>query len=830
MRLNRRFLASGILASLLFLPGASAFDETPPAAEKKKFPANRLAKESSPYLLLHAHNPVDWYPWGPEAFEKAKQDNKPIFLSIGYSSCYWCHVMERLVFENETIAEMMNEHFVNVKVDREERPDVDDIYMTSLIVYYQLIRSPQGGGWPLSMFLTPEGKPFAGGTYFPPEDIDGRLGFPTVLTRVHELWTMKREEIESNAEVITGVVRKEMKPKLNLDPVALDESLVRSSVTSIEESYDPEQGGVDFNVGRPNGPKFPVPSKLRLLLDRARKTGDEKTTRIVLHSLEAIAMGGIRDHLGGGFHRYSTDRAWHVPHFEKMLYDQAQLVPLYLDAWQMTKRPLFRQAAVETLEYVLSEMTGAAGQFYSALDAETEGVEGKYYVWSKAEIEESLGEADAIAFAEVFGMNEPNPFEHGFVLHLPRSREESARNLGIADEELDRRIAGWREALLAVRAARPQPLLDDKAITSWNGLMIAAFAQGGKILNEPKYLAAAEHAADFLLTKLRGPDGELSRTYRNGTARLNAYLDDYAFAVDGLLHLYEATGRERWLSAARELTAKQHELFWDETAGGYYFTSHDHEELIVRTKNAFDAVIPSGNSVAALNLVRLARLTGDETYLDHTEQIFKVFAPVFSESPRGLSLMSLALADYLALRAAEKKTGRLEGEAHPESATLPVALQLEEQHKVKLQPYLNVDKLPPGSTCRIVLYVEIDAGWHINANPSQPEFYPPTVFRLKSEHGVKLKNVRYPKGKEFRLKGIDDVLLVYDGKIPIYAELDVPAEAAGKTDPISLELEYQACDDKNCLRKTTASVGGKVQVATRADESQPINERHFPKE
>ncbi|HSG70046.1 MAG TPA: thioredoxin domain-containing protein, partial [Planctomycetaceae bacterium] len=418
-----------------------------PAPQKRHEP-NRLARESSPYLLLHQHNPVDWYPWGQAAFEKAKTENKPIFLSIGYSSCYWCHVMERLVFENEEIAKYMNEHFVNVKVDREERPDVDDIYMTSLIVYFQLIGSPQGGGWPLSMFLTPEGQPFAGGSYFPPEDQGGRIGFPTVMERVHTLWTEKETDIRQNAKVVTDAVQRQMKPRLTLEETRLDLTLVELTVNSLKESYDSEYGGIDFRASQPNSPKFPVPAKLRLLLDRAIEANDEDARKIVLHTLTAIARGGIRDHLGGGFHRYSTDRQWLVPHFEKMLYDQGQLVSLYLDAWKLTQDPLFEDAARSTLDFVLAEMTDEAGGFYSALDAETETIEGKYYVWDPAELETSLGEEDYPLFAESFGLTQPNPFEHGYVLHLPRSVGESAKKLGIAEADLQSKIAPWKKQLL----------------------------------------------------------------------------------------------------------------------------------------------------------------------------------------------------------------------------------------------------------------------------------------------------------------------------------------------------------------------------------------------
>ncbi|HUG20324.1 MAG TPA: DUF255 domain-containing protein [Planctomycetaceae bacterium] len=799
-----------------------------PAPQKRHEP-NRLARESSPYLLLHQHNPVDWYPWGPEAFEKAKTENKPIFLSIGYSSCYWCHVMERLVFENEEIAKYMNEHFVNIKVDREERPDVDDIYMTSLIVYFQLIGSPQGGGWPLSMFMTPEGQPFAGGSYFPPEDQGGRLGFPTVMQRVHTLWTDKETDIRQNAKVVTDAVQRQMKPRLNLEETKLDLTLVELTVNSLKESYDSEYGGIDFRASQPNSPKFPVPAKLRLLLDRAIAANDEDARKIVLHTLTAIARGGIRDHLGGGFHRYSTDREWLVPHFEKMLYDQGQLVSLYLEAWKLTQDPLFEDAARSTLDFLLAEMTDEAGGFYSALDAETETIEGKYYVWDPTEIETSLGEDDYKLFAESFGLTQPNPFEHGYVLHLPRSVEESAKKLGISEAELQSKIAPWKKQLLTVRKQRKYPLLDDKVLTSWNGLTIRAFAEAGSILEEPLYTAAAEKAANFIRSEMTDDEGHLYRSWREGKSKLNAYLDDYAFLIEGMLALHNTTGDEKWLGAAEKLQQTQLELFWDKTGKGFYFTSHDHEELIARTKNSYDAVIPAGNSVSALNLIALTERTGKQEYRERAGELFGAFAGVYRDSPRGMSVLSLALTKYLETGDGVKQSSRVREPNFEE--LVPVAFQSDEEkkHLVKLVPYLDVDKLPAGNTCQIVVYVEIEKDWHINTNPASPDFFIPTVLKVKSDVDLKLKGVVYPAGKKFTIEGLDDPLMVYEGKIAIRGELDIPETAVGKKVQLDIELDYQACNDSTCKPKATISLGGKVPVANAGETIKKINSQHFPK-
>jgi uncharacterized protein YyaL (SSP411 family) len=818
-----------VVLGLILIAGSwlPASEKSEPA-EGNQHPANRLAKESSPYLLLHAHNPVDWYPWGPEAFAAAKKQNKPIFLSIGYSSCYWCHVMERLVFENEEIAAAMNENFINVKVDREERPDVDDIYMTSLIVYNQLIGSPAGGGWPLSMFLTPEGKPFAGGSYFPPEDTpDGRLGFPGVMERVVNLWAKQEDAIRQNADTVTRVVKQQMAPPLNLQEVTIEKEDIQKSVAALKESYDPEFGGIDFNAANPNAPKFPTPSKLSLLMRQAREANDEEAKQIVLDTLTHVARGGIRDHLGGGFHRYSTDRKWLVPHFEKMLYDQAQLASIYLEAWEMTEDPLFREAAVETLEFVLREMTGETGGFYSAIDAETDNVEGKYYVWEKDEIRELLGDDAYPAFAAAYGLGEPKPFEHGYVLHLPRPLAETARYLKLNEQELRAHLEPAKQKLLEKRSSRERPLLDDKVLVSWNGLMIRAFAEAGRILGEPRYTDAAVKAAEFIEREMTG-DNRLLRTARENEAKLNAYLDDYACYVAGLLALHETTGDKHWLTKARTWTDRQLELFWDETSKAFFFTSHDHEELIARSKNAYDAVLPSGNSLSALNLLALSGLTGEEEYRARAGELLKVFAPVYDQSPRSLSILSLALAEYFESAETEAGDGQ-QSAISPRHTLIPVAYQPgnADDHKLKFRPYLNTNKLVPGKTSLVAVVVDIEKGWHINSNPAA-EFFIPTVFKMKSDDGLKLKKVTYPKGKKLELEGIDEPLLVYEGRVILYAELEVPKSLAGKSIKVRMDLEYQACNDKKCLPKKTFGGDLTLPVAKEGEQVEPANEKYFP--
>ena len=424
-------------------PAKETIKETPKGGRK-----NRLAKESSPYLLLHATNPVDWFPWGPEAFERAKKEKKLIFLSIGYSSCHWCHVMERLVFSNEQIARSMNENFVCVKVDREERPDIDDIYMTALTVYFRLSGSDQSGGWPLSLFLTPEGKPLAGGTYFPPEDQGGRMGFPSVMNKIATMWRDQNEAMEKNADMITANVRRTMSAKVVLKEVPLTAELASTITSAIADTHDAKFGGFDFNPLRPNAPKFPVPSKLGLLLYQAQRDRNDPLRQKVTSTLDAMAAGGIRDHLAGGFHRYSTDRAWKVPHFEKMLYDNAQLADTYVEAFRQTNLPIYKTIAEEVCDFVLREMTDKRGGFFSALDADSEEVEGQSYVWSEKEIDKLLNPGEAEAFKLTYGLSEPSTFEPGFVLHQPKPLTDVAMQLKLEPEELERRLTSAKPRLL----------------------------------------------------------------------------------------------------------------------------------------------------------------------------------------------------------------------------------------------------------------------------------------------------------------------------------------------------------------------------------------------
>lgn len=828
------------LVSAALVEGEDATSsEADSQTEGKKHPANRLARETSPYLLLHSHNPVDWYPWGPEAFEKARKENKPIFLSIGYSSCFWCHVMERKVFMNETLAKYMNEHFVCIKVDREERPEIDDIYMTALMIYLQAAGSDQGGGWPLSMFLTPAGKPIAGGTYFPPETENGQRGFGDVMKIIDKAWTDDRKSVEENAEMFAREVGRNMKPRFGLENIPLERGLVDAAALAIRESADLTYGGVDFDLENPDTAKFPVPVKLGFLQFDVRRNGNKESEKVLDLTLEHIARGGIRDHLGGGFHRYSTDRQWLVPHFEKMLYDQAQLADLYLEAFRQTNNPEYRTATEETLNFVLRELRDKQGGFYSALDAETDGVEGQYYVWDNAEVEKLLDPEPATLFGTAYGLDEPKHFEHGYVLHRSQSWEQLAEAQKTSVTELQMRLAPLKKQLLEARSQRKPLLKDDKILTSWNGLMIRTLAKAGQDLKQPQYQRAAEEAAMFVLSHLRDDQGHLQRTYRAGQGKLNAYLDDYAFLIEGLLAIYDATKDQKWLNASQRLMDQQIEQFWDEKGDGFYFTAHHHEELIARIKQADDTVIPSGNSVSVRNLIRLASLTGDDKYRTLAEKTLKLFAPPLKERPRGMANMALALGEFLDHPNVAAARTQIPANPNPpksESQILQVAAESpapEEGQKreiVTAKAYLNVDKLPPGGTCEIVVFLDIEEGWHINTNPARPENLIPTKLTVASNTGVTLDKVSYPKGKPFQIEGFDEPAQVYEKQAVLRGRLTIPADVNGATsDSLEISIKYQPCNDQQCLAPKTAKLTGKVPIAPKGQAVKFINQNLFPK-
>lgn len=597
---------------------------------------NRLAAETSPYLRQHAHNPVDWYPWGPEALERARQLDRPIFLSIGYSACHWCHVMEHESFENDEVAKVLNEHFVSIKVDREERPDLDQIYMMAVQ------RMNQGqGGWPMSVFLTPDLQPFFGGTYYPPDDRYGRPGFRRLLLLLADAWRNRRTEVNDVAESAADFLRQAS--RLEREAGDLNDQLLRQAGRQLAQAFDSQYGGFG------QAPKFPHPMDLRLLLRIGKRFGDDDALHIVRHTLDQMAMGGIYDHVGGGFARYSTDQRWLVPHFEKMLYDNALLTPCYLEAYQVTSEPFYRAIAEETLNWVRQEMTSPEGPFFSTLDADSEGEEGKFYVWTEQELIEQLGAEDARIFSAVYGVEPEGNWEHGQnILHRRKTLAQSAKILGQREADLRALLDRGRHKLYEVRSRRVWPGRDEKVLTAWNGLMIAALAQAARVLDRPDYAATAARAADFLLTRMRGSDGRLLRTWSQGSEpKYNAYLEDYSFLADGLVSLYEATFDVRWIKAALELADVMIDQFWDVSEGGFFFTGKDHEALIARTKDPHDNATPSGNAMAVTALLRLVKFTGRQDLLDKAEATLRLYRGLLAAHPMAAGQMLVALDFYL---------------------------------------------------------------------------------------------------------------------------------------------------------------------------------------
>ena len=617
---------------------------------------NRLIDEKSPYLLQHAYNPVDWYPWGEEAFDRAQREDKPIFLSIGYSTCHWCHVMERESFENEEIAQLMNDLFVNIKVDREERPDVDRVYMTT-------VQALTGhGGWPLSVWLTPDLEPFFGGTYFPPGSQYGRPGFPEILRSIGQTWSDRPQQARQSGVRILQALQEQTKVESAPGATTFSDqretflTALDTGYSQFSRSYDAARGGFSQE------PKFPRPSTFNFLLRYWARSGKNGALDMTLDTLRKMWAGGMYDHLGGGFHRYSVDAYWRVPHFEKMLYDQAQLATSYLEACQITHEPFFAAVARDVLEYVLRDMTDPAGGFYSAEDADSatdparpdHKEEGAFYMWTQGEVEQILGDIDAPAFMHLYGIAEvgnsisdpTGELGDRNVLYVASTTEQTAQRFERTEDEITRIGERGKRLLLAAREKRPRPHLDDKVITAWNGLMISAFARASQVLDEDRYLQTARRAAEFVASELYdGESGTLQRRYRDGEARHPAHLEDYAFLTQGLLDLYEAGFERRWLEMAIRLTETQTESFWDEQAGGFFDTSGQDTSIVLRTRETHDGAEPSGSSIAANNLLRLSWILDRPQWRQQAEATIGSVAQPLTTAPVAMPQM-LATVDF----------------------------------------------------------------------------------------------------------------------------------------------------------------------------------------
>ncbi len=772
-------LGEGDSALAVSAPLAAAYPRPGPGL-------NLLALEASPYLQLHAHNPVDWYPWGEEAFARARAEDKPVFLSVGYTTCYWCHVMERKVFSDPEIAALMNAHFVSIKVDREERPDVDDIYMKATQLF------TGSGGWPNSVFLTPDGKPFYAGTYFPPEDGHGRPGFPRVLRALHEAWTSEREKVLGAAEQAAQRIRQMDDFGAGSRAAAPPaEDVMRTALDQLRSNFDAEHGG----FGR--GTKFPRPPALDLLLTRLERERTPEIEEMLVQTLDAMALGGIYDHLGDGFHRYSTERTWSIPHFEKMLYDNAQLVSVYARAYALTRRPLYRRVVERTLGYLDREMSHPEGGFASAQDAEVDGEEGASYVWSRDEIERVLGRERAEAFFAVYRLA-PMPEHPQFgvlrvQLPLPKGTEDAASLLARFDEA--------RASLLAQRANRRQPLRDDKALAAWNGLAIRGLVDAAAALEQPEYLRRAERAAHFALARLLTDEGTLRRSYIAGQPREDGVLDDYAFLADGLLALHEATGDARWLAPAQRLADVMLARFEDASGGGFFLTPDD-STLLARPKPFEDNAEPSGNGVALRVLRTLAGERGSERYAQAAAGIESAAGALLERAPYALPTTvavlvgtpapnSSALAkDAVGPVADDIRSGESEAFRLPRS---------EDHVRARLTRTPGTD--PPG----LAVHLRIDEGWHVNANPASFPFLVATA--VEGVDGGAPVTTRYPRGESFRPAFADKSIQVYQGAVEIPVVLQAGAEV-----PEQLAVRFQACDAERCLPPHRAVLA--LQAAT----------------
>ena len=744
---------------------------------------NRLAAESSPYLLLHQHNPVDWHSWGEEALERARREDKPIFLSVGYSTCYWCHVMERESFSSPETAELMNREFVSVKLDREERPDLDEIYMTAT-----QILSGQGG-WPNSVFLTPALKPFYAGTYFPPEDRYGRPGFPHVLEDLAAAWRDRRKEVEEQAEEMARAMRRYLEERAQPSPEPPSGAAALRSVDSLARRFDREWGGFG------GAPKFPTPSNLYLLLELAGERPE--AGQMLAATLDQMARGGIYDQLGGGFHRYATDREWKIPHFEKMLYDNGFLLELYAREHARTGDPQAARVVRETAAWIEREMTSPEGAFWSAIDAETHGHEGAFYVWTREELLAALGEDDFAFLAPLLGFSGPPFFEDThYALYLPERLDEAARRRRMTLEELTRELDSGREKLFAARARRERPLTDDKVLADWNGMVIAGLAVAGKLLSEPSFVARAARAADFILGTMRPEGGPLLHAWRQGQGRIPAYLGDYAFLVRGLLALHEATGEERWLGAAGDLTSEQVRRLRDSEGG--FFVAGASPDVLFRSKEVFDGATPSGNAVAVLNLIELAQRTGDLGWRAEARMALCAFGSVVESHPDAVRMLAVALRRYHETGAGPEEAeavyddARAARERGAEAAGVS-KLEHEAEKMVAVRLTWNGEGTEGWRPFHLML--EIAPGWHLQANPASEAYLVAT--EVKAEGGCRLRNVRYPAGEPFASRYSQQPIAVYTGRV------EITGEVSG-TDRLS--LTYQPCDEARCLPPVTRQV------------------------
>jgi len=727
---------------------------------------NRLILENSPYLLQHAHNPVDWYPWGPEAFEQARRENKLVFLSIGYSTCHWCHVMERESFEDLAIAKLLNAHFIAIKVDREVHPDVDQTYMTAV----ELLAGR--GGWPMSSILTPDGDTIDGGTYFPPAD------FTRLLERARDLWQGQPDALRAQAEQVARAVSRALDTQGQA--AALDDAIIDQAVAELLARHDELQGGFG------HAPKFPQEPKLGLLLDQALRNGDDATLAAAIFTLKSMARGGIQDQVGGGFHRYAIDNDWLVPHFEKMLYNQAQLARVYLAGWRLTADPDLARVTRRTLDYVLRDMTSLEGGFYSATDADSDGEEGRFFLWTPAELRAALPAEDADLAIRFHGVTETGNFEGHNILHVPIALDAFAAAEGVAPADLQQRLGQIHARLYQVREERPHPHRDEKILTAWNGMMISALAEAGAALDEPRYLAAAERAADLLWAKARPAPGQLTRVSLDGRASQPALLEDYAFLGAGLIALYDASADPRWLERSRELADALWSRFADPEGGGLFMGEASTDTpLMARPKDLSDGAMPSGTSAALHLLAALDQRTDDLRYGQRARELLSAVTGRVRRTPSAYPSLLTAL-------------NRLrQGDSGPRQYAARGAVRLRGE----------VTRTKDSAQLRLVL--DMAPGWHINAHEPLQQALIATRVRLpEGNQAWRIEDLTYPPAQIRRLGFQREALAVYEGQAQIAATLgpvsESPSNDADHTSAwLPMELRLQACSDERCLPPET---------------------------
>jgi uncharacterized protein YyaL (SSP411 family) len=810
LRFNLLFAAISIAFTLgpsimnIHTPGSSfaqaqeAANET--SSEKHAY-TNLLINESSPYLLQHAHNPVNWYPWGDEAFAKAKLENKPVFLSIGYSTCYWCHVMEVESFEDPEVAAAINEHFIAIKVDREERPDIDEQYMIAT----QLLT--QRGGWPNSVWLTPEGKPWMAGTYFPKKQ------FISVLNQLNELWTTRRADVDKQADAIANAAKEISEPSAAGETDSqLAPALLQRATQYLVGRFDSERGGFH------GSPKFPPHSALRLLIQQYRDTSDKTLLEPIAQTLDAMWLGGIHDQLGGGFHRYSTDAQWLLPHFEKMLYDNAQLMGVFADAFEITGESRYRDAVADIYAWVDCEMTSPQGAFYSALDSGEVGKEGEAYVWTMQRLSETLDPAELELFTEVYHIEPNGNFTEestgersgANIPHRTETLEAIAQQRGVELIGLKEQLAAIRTKLLSERLTWPQPHKDDKVLTSWNGLMIGSLAHAGRLLDEPRYIESAKRAAEFIFGSMVR-DGRLLRTYRDGQAKLPGYLDDYAYYTQGLVELYRATRDIRWLQQAEKFATDMIAGFEDQKNGGFFFTSNDHEELLVRSKHlGGGGNMPNPNGVAALVLVELFELTGDENYRAAARRALQSLAPMMQRQPAASD--DLLLATSLLLSSGDKSA--IAGAHLPDSAKPSTGQRV---GPVVMSASASQSDVAESDMFTATIAIDIDDGWHLYAENPEADFLQPSSVAVAANEQFAIGQVELPQAERRMDKVLKQTLNTYTGHIEF--KIPVTVKAGGPVGETSLPITVttQACDASRCLPINTTKLIVPINIIDRTD-------------